>query len=589
MSIVHRDPALGFRKFVRPTPIPSAGQALVQILYAGATYNVINGITSDPVDVLGDKDHHVLGDAAVGQVVALSPEAESEGRLAIGQLVVADPLVFNRQAPTVTLDAQREAHIGGYQGGRDQATLQAFAAFDTGSLIEVPVDCPLPLASTLILNGPTVEHSLFSPRKLNLAAGDVLLAHGGSGHTGSLAIDIASALGVPVVTYVLDRDEEEFVRSRHPRADLWFIYRKDHPDALRAAPVDDPEGLLKWQRAVERLVASVPARYRPTKVMQNAGRGLQAADFRLLRPSVQGSRTAWFSGAFGLYGTFNGYDARLSAEEAPRSGRCGPPAGGERSGPLRRQRRRGRNGRTGHRCHRRGRPPRGAGDGAGRDPGAAERAASSGGRRRALRQDPDPERRGPARRRGEEKLLWPEHMPDVDEGRFAPEREAHESWPGRDAQNRFTTETVSVVKNAMASYNTNRSGLWDAIWDSGRRDRLGLNVALLTEQTGRVVYGETTSRQTLTYHLAQGWMQQRTLLVPADPKEIGDGASAREKIVRMAGSHMYEPHEAQAFRDKIDRGSTTSTGRTGFSTRTGSRAASATSSTAGPPGPPLTG
>jgi acyl-coenzyme A synthetase/AMP-(fatty) acid ligase/enoyl-CoA hydratase/carnithine racemase/NADPH:quinone reductase-like Zn-dependent oxidoreductase len=554
MSIVHRDPALGFRKFVRPTPTPSAGQALVQILYAGATYNVINGITSDPVDVLGDKDHHVLGDAAVGQVVALSPEAESEGRLAIGQLVLADPLVFNRQAPTVTLDAQREAHIGGYQGGRDQATLQAFAAFDTGSLIEVPVDCPLPLASTLILNGPTVEHALFSPRKLNLAAGDVLLAHGGSGHTGSLAIDIASALGVPVVTYVLDRAEEEFVRSRHPRADLWFIYRKDHPDALRAAPVDDPEGLLKWQRAVERLVASVPARYRPTKVMQNAGRGLQAADFRLLRPSVQGSRTAWFSGAFGLYGTFNGYDARLSAAEA--LGRDGADL------------RLGENVLVHYGAN---------ADAEGLDGPAIDAIAEAArlGARVTVLAETQEQQSALLRREdvavhfgktriqnvealrggeGRKKLLWPEHMPDVDEGRFAPEREAHESWPGRDAQNRFTTETVSVVKNAMASYNTNRSGLWDAIWDSGRRDHLGLNVALLTEQTGRVVYGETTSRQTLTYHLAQGWMQQRTLLVPADPKEIGDGASAREKIVRMAGSHMYEPHEAQAFRDKIDRG-----------------------------------
>ncbi len=554
MSIVHRDPALGFRKFVRPTPTPSAGQALVQILYAGATYNVINGITSDPVDVLGDKDHHVLGDAAVGQVVALSPEAESEGRLAIGQLVLADPLVFNRQAPTVTLDAQREAHIGGYQGGRDQATLQAFAAFDTGSLIEVPVDCPLPLASTLILNGPTVEHALFSPRKLNLAAGDVLLAHGGSGHTGSLAIDIASALGVPVVTYVLDRDEEEFVRSRHPRADLWFIYRKDHPDALRAAPVDDPEGLLKWQRAVERLVASVPARYRPTKVMQNAGRGLQAADFRLLRPSVQGSRTAWFSGAFGLYGTFNGYDARLSAAEA--LGRDGADL------------RLGENVLVHYGAN---------ADAEGKDGPAIDAIAEAArlGARVTVLAETQEQQSALLRREdvaahfgksriqnvealrggeGRKKLLWPEHMPDVDEGRFAPEREAHESWPGRDAQNRFTTETVSVVKNALASYNTNRSGLWDAIWDSGRRDHLGLNVALLTEQTGRVVYGETTSRQTLTYHLAQGWMQQRTLLVPADPKEIGDGASAREKIVRMAGSHMYEPHEAQAFRDKIDRG-----------------------------------
>ncbi|MGE5284710.1 MAG: enoyl-CoA hydratase/isomerase family protein [Actinomycetota bacterium] len=554
MSIVHRDPALGFRKFVRSTPEPSAGQALVQILYAGATYNVINGITSDPVDMLGDKDHHVLGDAAVGQIVGLSSEAESEGRLAIGQLVLVDPLVFNRQSPTVTLDAQREGYIGGYQGGRDQATLQAFAAFDTGSLIEVPVDMPLPLAATLILNGPTVEHALFSYRKLNLTSEDVLLAHGGSGHTGSLAIDMATALGIPVLTYVLDGKEAEFVRIRHPHADVGFILREAHPEALRAAPVDDPEELAKWQRAVDRLVASVPAKYRPTKVMQNAGRGLQAVDFRLLRPSAHGSATAWFSGAFGLYGTFNGYDARLSAAEA--LGRDGADL------------RLGENVLIHYGAN---------ADAEGRDESAAAaivEAARLGARvtvlaetqeqqNGLLRQEAVAVHFGKTRiqnvealREGEgrKKLLWPEHMPDVDEGRFAPEREAHESWPGRDAQTRFTTETVSVIKNALAPYNTNRSGLWDAIWDSGRRDHLGLNVALLTEQTGRVVYGETTSRQTLTYHLAQGWMLQRTLLVPANPKELGDGATAREKIVRMAGSHMYEPHEAQAFRDKIDRG-----------------------------------
>jgi enoyl-CoA hydratase/carnithine racemase/acyl-coenzyme A synthetase/AMP-(fatty) acid ligase len=554
MSIVHRDPALGFRKFVRPTPTPSAGQALVQILYAGATYNVINGITSDPVDVLGDKDHHVLGDAAVGQIVELSPEAESEGRLAIGQLVLVDPMVFNRQAPTVTLSAQREGHIGGYQGGRDQATLQAFAAFDTGNLIEVPVDMPLPLAATLILNAPTVEHALFSPAKLNLAAGDVLLVHGGSGHTGSLAIDMAAALGVPVLTYVFNREEADLVRSRHPHADLCFILREDHPEALRAAPADDPEDLAKWQRAVDRLVVSVPARYRPTKVMQNAGRGLQAADFRLLRPSAQGSRTAWFSGAFGLYGTFNGYDARLTAAEA--LGRDGADL------------RLGENVLVHYGAD---------ADAEGRDEMAIEAiafAARLGARVTVLAETQEQQnwllRReavaanfGKTRiqniealREGEgrKKLLWPDHMPDVDEGRFAPGREAHESWPGRDAQNRFITETVSVVKNALGPYNTNASGLWDAIWDSGRRDHLGLNVALLTEQTGRVAYGETTSRQTLTYHLAQGWMLQRTLLVPANPGELGAAATAREKIVRMAGSHMYEPHEAQDFRDKIDRG-----------------------------------
>ncbi|MBI5574796.1 MAG: enoyl-CoA hydratase/isomerase family protein [Deltaproteobacteria bacterium] len=554
MSMVHRDPALGFLKFVRPTPSPKAGQALVQILYAGATYNVINGITSDPVDVLGEKDHHVLGDAAVAQVLALSPEAENEGRLAIGQLVLVDPLVFNRQAPTVTLDAQREGHIGGYQGGRDQATLQAFAAFDTGSLIEVPVDMPLPLAATLILNGPTVEHALFSPRKLDLTSDDVLLTHGGSGHTGSIAIDMAVALGIRVLAYVSDAAEGELVRKRHPGADLAFIHRNEHPEALRAAPAGDPEGLARWREAADRLVKSVPAGYRPTKIMQNAGRGLMAADFLLLRPGRRGSRTAWFSGAFGLYGTLNGYDATLSACEA-----LGPDGADVKLGEN-------------VLVH----------YGAGSDPdgmdaqavAAIAEAARLGARVTVLAETQEQQnlllrredisvhfgktriRNVEALREGEgkKKLLWPEHMPDVDEGRFDPEREAHESWPGRDAQARFATETVSVVKNSLAPYNTNGNGLWDVIWDNGRRDRLGLNVAILAEQTGRVVYGETDSGQTLTWHLAQGWMLQRTILVPADPKALGPGATAREKIIRMAGSHMYEPHEAQALRDKIDKG-----------------------------------
>ena len=554
MSIVHRDPALGFRKFVRPTPKVNAGQALIQILYAGATHNVINGITSDPVDVLGDKENHVLGDAGVGQVVELSPEAEEEGRLALGQLVLVDPMVFNRQSPTVTLDAQREGHIGGYQGGGDQATLQAFAAFDTGNLIEVPVDMTLPLAATLILDGPTVEHALFSPGKLNLTSDDVLLVHGGSGHTGSLAIDMATPLGIPILTYVRNKEVGDLVREKHPHADLFFILREEHPEALRPAPTGDLEDLEKWQLAVARLAESIPLKYRPTKIMEHAGRPLQAVDFRLLRPSPQGSRIAWYSGAFGLYGTFNGYDAALSPKEA--LGREGADI------------RMGENVLVHY----------GADDeGNGRDAmaiGAIEEASRLGARVTVLcetqkqqgwilRQESVAHRFGKARiqnvealREGEgkKKLLWPDHMPDVDEGRFSPEREAHESWPGKDAQNRHVTETVSVVKNALAPYNTDSKGLWEAIWDSGRRDHLALNIALLKDQTGRVVYGDTTSQNTLTYQLAQGWMLQRTIIVPANPEGSGKGKTAREKIVKITGSHMYEPHEAHAFRDKIDQG-----------------------------------
>ena len=523
MSIVHRDPALGFRKFVRATPTPAAGQALVQILYAGATYNVINGITADPVDVLGDKDHHVLGDAAVGQVVLLSPEAEAEGRLAIGQLVLVDPMVFNRQAPTVTLDAQREGHIGGYQGGGDQATLQAFAAFDTGNLVEVPVDMPLPQAATLILNGPTVEHALFCPaqaqpcrggraagprrqrphrihgdrhgddpgdtgpdlcprpegggprpqppsprgRRLHPAGGASGSLAGGPGRRPGSAGEVAAGGRPPggVGSGEVPADESHAERRTGPAG--------GGLPAAAAVPPGQPHRL-------------VFGGVRPVRDVQRVRRQAFAPPRRWARTvrSYGSGRTCWSTtaptptrkGSDGLAASAIAEAARLGARVTVLA-----ETQEQQSRLLRR-----------------------------------EDIAAHFGKTRI--QNVEALRGG----EGKKKLLWPDHMPDVDEGRFAPEREAHRSWPGRDAQTRFATETVSVVKEALGPYNTNRSGSWDAIWDSGRRDHLALNMALLTEQTGRVVYGETSSRQTLTYHLAQGWMLQRTILVPANPEELGD-------------------------------------------------------------------
>jgi len=85
--------------------------------------------------------------------------------------------------------------------------------------------------------------------------------------------------------------------------------------------------------------------------------------------------------------------------------------------------------------------------------------------------------------------------------------------------------------------------------------------------------------------IAQGWMLQRTSLVPGNPEELGDNATAREEDRAMAGSHMYERRRGPG------RSGTRSTGdlcippwdRTGSLIRTGSRRGSAISLAAGPP------
>jgi len=97
MSIVHRDRRWG-SEVRTPNPGACAGQALVQILYAAppTTSSTDHGRS---VDVLATRTTMCSRRRGRAGRAAL-PEAEQEGRMAIGQLVLVDPMVFNRQAPT---------------------------------------------------------------------------------------------------------------------------------------------------------------------------------------------------------------------------------------------------------------------------------------------------------------------------------------------------------------------------------------------------------------------------------------------------------------------------------------------------------
>ncbi len=551
MDMSHLDPLYGFRKFIRPTPTAEGGKVVVQILYAGATFNAINGITRDPVDVLGDKDQHVFGDAAVAQVLSLSPEAEQEGRLQVGQLVIVDPMIFNRNSPTLSISVKRDGEIGGYQIGGDESTFQAIAAYDPGNLIEIPRDMYLSEAATLILNGPTVEHAF---NKLNLQPDDVLLIHGATRGTGSMAIDMAAANpDLKILAYVETEAKKQAVLAEHPNVKdrIHFIIRSEHREALEPAPVGDPVKLLEWQKAVDRLVASIPPEYRPTKVMEHAGAPLTAVDLRLLKPGRHGSRITWFSGAYGLYGTYNGYDAQIPAHDL-----LGPDGVDVHAGQY-------------VLIH------YGANDdGTGHDPLALDaivEAGRRGGHVAVLAETTEQLKWLLSKPSAEIKkyygirvvsvedektkgLDWPDHSPDPDEGRFDPKirPEAHQSWPGAIKYETFKTRTISRIKSALKPYNQNPDGLWDVIWDSGKRDHLALNITLAQKQTGWVAYGQTSKDQVLTARLSEGWMFERSFILPADPKAL-TLPSPKESMIQLLGSHMYEPHEAAAFRDKLDR------------------------------------
>lgn len=555
MGMENRDVALGLRRGVRETPRIPAHGVLVQMIKGGNTHNVENLVTGDPTSQIGDKPEHVAGDAGGGIVYALSPEAENEGRFVIGQRVIVDPLIFNRHHPELTLNAQTDSYIGGYQGGGDQATFQPFAVFDSGSLYEVPVGMSLSQAATLLLNAPTVYHALFDRDKLDLKPDDILLVHGGTSDTGYFAITMAAALGAKILAYVKDEAAAKEVKTKHPNADIAFVYYKNYPNAFKTAPVDDPQALTEWLRENDRLRRDIPKGYEPTRVMEFLGGPYKGADFRLLAPSERGNAITWFSGMLGFYSTIVPFDGRLEANEAL----------GEYGANVKR---------TDNFLSLYGANA----NEEGRDEFAIEaikEAARLGGRVTVLTETDQQllyllaakDVKGLVANRAEsmetlkkQGIIIPEHFSNIDEGRFVPpeQREAHESWPGQEAETRFAVKTVSPLKKALShglEFNTNTSQLFDVIWYSGKRDRFTLGVYLSEPQIGRVVIGETNSNVVQTGHEGQGWFQQRTVIAPADSKRLqekfGDAIPVRAKIIRVAGSHMYQPHEVQDVLDLV--------------------------------------
>lgn len=182
-----------------PVPEPGAGEVLVRVAAAGVN-------RPDVLQRLGryapppDADPRP-GLEVAGEVVALGPDAH---RFSIGERVMA------------------LAHGGGYA---------EYCRVHESHCLPVPARMSFETAAAVPETFFTVQYNVFM--RARLAAGEILLVHGGSSGIGSTAIQLARARGARVVTTAGSDEKCRFCERLG--AELAINYREtDWLEALRA-------------------------------------------------------------------------------------------------------------------------------------------------------------------------------------------------------------------------------------------------------------------------------------------------------------------------------------------------------------------
>ncbi|MPZ44313.1 MAG: zinc-binding dehydrogenase [Betaproteobacteria bacterium] len=179
----------------RPAPQPAAGEALVQLEYAGVNF----------IDIYMRSGHYArsqtyqtplpmtIGMEGGGTVVALG-----DG--------VANTRIGDRVAYCIVRGSYAE-----------------LAAVPASRLVRVPENVPLPVATALMLQGCTAHY--LSQSVFGLGPGHVCLVHAGAGGVGQLLIQLAKQSGATVITTVGNAEKAAIARERG--ADHVVCYREE--------------------------------------------------------------------------------------------------------------------------------------------------------------------------------------------------------------------------------------------------------------------------------------------------------------------------------------------------------------------------
>lgn len=177
-----------------PEPIPAAGEALVKLEYAGVNF----------IDIYMRSGRYARSNT-YQTPLPMTIGMEGGGTVAALGEGVTGLKIGDRVAYCIV-----------------RGSYAAFAAVPAWRLVKVPQDVPIPIATSLMLQGLTAHyltHSAFS-----LAPGNTCLVHAGAGGVGQLLIQLAKLRGATVLCTVGNEAKAEIAKQRG--ADHVILYRQ---------------------------------------------------------------------------------------------------------------------------------------------------------------------------------------------------------------------------------------------------------------------------------------------------------------------------------------------------------------------------
>lgn len=210
------EPEQAFQREVVDVPSLGPREVLVYVMAAGVNYNNVWAALGQPLDVIrarqktGQKeDFHIGGSDASGVVWQVGSEVSNvevgdEVVLHCGMWDADDPHIARGKDPMFA----PSQHIWGFES--NWGSFAQFAKVQDHQCLPKPPELTWEAAASYMLVGATAYRMLFGWEPNVLREGDPVLIWGGAGGLGSMAIQMARAVGARPIAVVSDGSKVDF-------------------------------------------------------------------------------------------------------------------------------------------------------------------------------------------------------------------------------------------------------------------------------------------------------------------------------------------------------------------------------------------
>ncbi len=225
------DPATAFHEEIVPVPDPGPGEMIIANLYAGVNHNGIWAALGKPKNVVAEngnfsdepQDFHICGSEATGIVYAVG---EGVTDFKPGAYVTVGAAQYDENCPMIRsgVDPVNSPtfRVWGYEA--NWGSFAQFSKVMTKQCHRIPPTLNMEEAASFTAAGVAVYRMLNHWEGNQVKEGDVVLVYGGSGGVGSIAIQLAAAVGAIPVAVVSSEERGEFCKSIGARG---YINRND--------------------------------------------------------------------------------------------------------------------------------------------------------------------------------------------------------------------------------------------------------------------------------------------------------------------------------------------------------------------------